>query len=69
MGFNDSHIIDLQLRCLVYSPTLLTIIGGDSKFPHFLRRLFLHEKRGLEVPNFVTFKNLLLFLVFHSVFG
>ena len=47
----------------------------DESACTFFRWLFLHEKRGLEVQNFVTFPNSLwtfrkskkIFLVFHSV--
>ena len=31
--------------------------GGVDCAHNFFRRLFLHEKRGLEVPNFLTFPN------------
>ena len=30
-------------------------VGGAESARPFFRWLFLHEKRGLEVPNFVTF--------------
>ena len=33
--------------------------GGAESARTFFNRPFLHEKRGLEVPNFVTFPNLL----------
>ena len=34
----------------------LTLLGrGAESASSFYRLLFLHEKRGLEVPNFVTF--------------
>ena len=56
---------------------ILTLLGrgGAESARTFLRWLFLHEKRGLEVQNFVTFPNSLwtfrkskkIFLVFHSV--
>ena len=57
--------------------TCLTLLGrgGNESARPFFRWLFLHEKRGLEVQNFVTFSNPLWtfrkskknFLVFHSV--
>ena len=45
----------INLKCL----TLLGR-GGGGISPHFFRWLFLHEKRDLEVQNFVTFPNSLL---------
>ena len=39
---------------------LLTLLGqgrGAESARTFFKRLFLYEKRGLEVPNFVTFPN------------
>ena len=38
---------------------LLTLLGrgGTESARTFFKRPFLHEKRGLEVPNFVTFPN------------
>ena len=58
---------------------MLTLLGrgGAESARTFFNRPFLQEKRGLEVPNFVTFPNSLgtfrkaqkQILVFHSVFG
>ena len=50
-------------------------MGGAESARTFFKHPFLHEKRGLEVQNFVTFPNSLwtfrkskkIFLVFHSV--
>ena len=42
--------------------TLLGWGGAESARP-FFNHPFLHEKRGLEVPNFVTFPNLLTLLL------
>ena len=49
-----------QIRLSVSSTKTLTLLGrgwlGVWGSAHtFFKRPFLHEKRGLEVPNFVTF--------------
>ena len=72
----------LEFFIIFFYPSLnvlLTLLGrgGAESARTLFNRPFLHEKRGLEVPNFVTFPNSLwtlrkakkIFLVFHSVFG
>ena len=43
----------------IYVICFLTLLGrgGAESARTFFKRPFLHEKRGLEVPNFVTFPN------------
>ena len=74
-GIKNQHQILLKSR--FYSLFINPIrAGGAESARTFFRWLFLHEKRGSEVQNFVTFPNSLLtfrkskkkFLVFHSVF-
>ena len=47
-----------QVEKYNYSP-FLTLLGrgGAESARTFFRWQFLHEKRGLEVPDFVTFPN------------
>ena len=43
----------LSLKTRIFNP----IGAGGTMFPTFFKRLFLHEKRVLDVPNFLTFPN------------